>query len=123
MENMPEMNHTSHESHQPEHATMHLTFFWGKNAEILFSGWPGTCTGMYLLALVFVFVLFLIVEWLSIYHRGRCGNSSDCAIIRTIVHGIRICLGYLVMLVVMSFNVGVLIVAVVGHTLGFFYFW
>ncbi|URD86072.1 Copper transporter [Musa troglodytarum] len=27
-----------------------MTFFWGKNSEILFSGWPGTRGGMYALA-------------------------------------------------------------------------
>ncbi|KAL9663875.1 hypothetical protein QQ045_019268 [Rhodiola kirilowii] len=27
----------------------HMTFFWGSQAEILFAGWPGTHTGMYVL--------------------------------------------------------------------------
>lgn len=34
---------------------MHMTFFWGNNAQILFPNWPGTHSGMYALALVFVF--------------------------------------------------------------------
>ncbi|KAI3461555.1 hypothetical protein Pfo_018218 [Paulownia fortunei] len=139
MENMPGMegmappppsptNGMDHQSHQPQHTMtsmmMHMTFFWGKNAEILFSGWPGTRTGMYVLALIFVFVLSFIVEWLSHCRRIQEERSSNFSggVIRTIVHGIRIALGYLVMLAVMSFNVGVLIVAVAGHTLGFFLF-
>lgn len=120
-------NGMDHQSHDHQHtmtsmAMTHMTFFWGKNSEILFSGWPGTRTGMYVLALIFIFVLAVIVEWLSCYqNRERWGNFSG-ALIRTVVHGIRIGLGYLVMLAVMSFNVGVLIVAVAGHTLGFFLF-
>ena len=49
------------------HGTMmlHMTFFWGANAEILFNRWPGERGGMYALALIFVFVLAFIVEWLS----------------------------------------------------------
>ncbi|GFP89321.1 copper transporter 6 [Phtheirospermum japonicum] len=104
---------------------MHMTFFWGKNAEILFSGWPGTRTGMYVLALVFVFALSVIVEWLSYCTRTRqerYDNFWGGRLIGSVEHGIRIALGYLVMLAVMSFNVGVLIVAVVGHALGFFLF-
>ncbi|KAK4441092.1 Copper transporter 6 [Sesamum alatum] len=139
MENMPGMEGmvppppSSPADHQPQHTMTtsshmimtHMTFFWGKNAEILFSGWPGTRTGMYVLALIFVFVLSVIVEWLT--HCRRTGgvegpDSFSGGLIRTVVHGIRIGLGYLVMLAVMSFNVGVLIVAVAGHAVGFFLF-
>ncbi|KAF5782174.1 hypothetical protein HanXRQr2_Chr11g0492481 [Helianthus annuus] len=27
------------------HPMMHITFFWAKNREILFPGWPGSSTG------------------------------------------------------------------------------
>ncbi|KAK4408592.1 Copper transporter 2 [Sesamum angolense] len=118
------MDHQPQHTMTSSHAMMHMTFFWGKNAEILFSGWPGTRTGMYVLALIFVFVLSVIVEWLS-----RCGRidvegrgNFGGGLIRTVVHGVRIGVGYLVMLAVMSFNVGVLIAAVAGHTFGFFLF-
>ncbi|KAL0460555.1 UNVERIFIED_CONTAM: Copper transporter 1 [Sesamum latifolium] len=119
MDHQPQ--HTMTSSH---HAMMHMTFFWGKNAEILFSGWPGTRTGMYVLALIFVFVLSVIVEWLSHCRRIDVDDRGKFSggLIRTIVHGVRIGLGYLVMLAVMSFNVGVLIVAVAGHSFGFFLF-
>ncbi|MCD7471129.1 hypothetical protein HAX54_011422 [Datura stramonium] len=99
----------------------HMTFFWSKNAEILFSGWPGTRTGMYVLALIFVFVLSLLVEWLPNcnYFKGKEANNG---LVQTFVHGVKIGLAYLLMLAVMSFNVGVFIVVVVGHTLGYFLF-
>ncbi|KAK2976445.1 hypothetical protein RJ640_015568 [Escallonia rubra] len=102
---------------------MHMTFFWGKNSEILFSGWPGTDSGMYALALVFVFFLAFIVEWLS-HSRfiKQEANHVAAGLAQTLMHALRVGLAYLVMLAVMSFNAGVFIVAVAGHTLGFFFF-
>ena len=96
----------------------HMTFFWSKNSEILFSGWPGTRTGMYVLALLFVFLLSFIAEWLSCPLR----NPKTNGLTQTLLHGIWVGVAYLVMLAVMSFNVGVLIVAIVGHVLGYFVF-
>ncbi|GAV80567.1 Ctr domain-containing protein, partial [Cephalotus follicularis] len=102
---------------------MHMTFFWGKNTEILFSRWPGTRTGMYVLALVFIFVLSLLVEWLSHCKLVKPGSKNlEAGVIQTFMHAIRVGLAYLVMLAVMSFNVGVLLVAIAGHGVGFFLF-
>ncbi|KAM0952146.1 putative Ctr copper transporter [Dioscorea sansibarensis] len=96
---------------------MHMTFYWGKNSAILFTGWPGTSTGMYVLALVLVFVLAVLVEWL-----GHCRVVAGHGLVRTAVHTVRVGLAYMVMLALMSFNVGVFIVAVVGHGVGFLIF-
>ncbi|XP_068644094.1 copper transporter 1-like [Aristolochia californica] len=103
---------------------MLMTFFWGKNVEILFSGWPGYGhLGMYLLALFFVFALAVIVEFLSGIRPWKQGsNRAVAGLAQTGVHALRVALAYLVMLAVMSFNVGVLIVAIAGHTLGFLVF-
>ncbi|ONK62157.1 uncharacterized protein A4U43_C07F980 [Asparagus officinalis] len=103
---------------------MHMTFFWGSHVDILFSGWPGDHgVGMYLLALLLVFLASFLVECCSyapvarprqgIFHRGL--TSTVLVVLRT-------GLSYLVMLAVMSFNVGVLIVAIAGHGVGFLVF-
>ncbi|KAL6979133.1 hypothetical protein U1Q18_020797 [Sarracenia purpurea var. burkii] len=113
------MTNMSHHS-----SMMHMTFFWGKNAEILFSGWPGTRSGMYALALIIVFVLSVLVEWLS-YSNLAGGDGSNrvaTGTIQTLVHAVRIGLAYMVMLALMSFNAGVFLVAVAGHAVGFFFF-
>ncbi|CAA2969651.1 copper transporter 1-like [Olea europaea subsp. europaea] len=118
MEGMEPPSHTDDDM-----PMMHMAFFWSKNAEILFSGWPGRRTGMYALALIFIFVLCVIVEWLSHCKWIKKSSSNVSAgLIQTAIYGLRIGLAYMVMLAVMSFNVGVFIVAVCGHTFGFFLF-
>ncbi|KAL2239748.1 copper transporter 6 [Sesamum indicum] len=111
------------------HMMMHMTFFWGKNAEILFDGWPGYGhLGMYLLALALVFFLAFIVEWLSncTILRGSSSSSQRSAaavgMLQTLLYAVRIGLAYLVMLAIMSFNAGVFLVAIAGHSIGFFLF-
>ncbi|TXG70848.1 hypothetical protein EZV62_005783 [Acer yangbiense] len=102
---------------------MHMTFFWSTNAEVLFSGWPGTSTKMYILSLVFVFALAILVEWLSSTHMIREGmNNVAAGMIQTVKHANRVGLAYMVMLAVMSFNAGVLLAALAGHTPGLFVF-
>ncbi|KAL5996249.1 hypothetical protein ACLOJK_026323 [Asimina triloba] len=98
---------------------MHVTFFWGKDVKILFIGWPGRHRlGMYILALLPVFMLALLVEWLS-----HCRLIKPTAgLLQTLLPAARVSLAYLVMLAVMSFNVGVFIFAIAGHTVGFLLF-
>lgn len=109
--------------HSHKKIMMHMTFYWGNEAEILFSGWPGTRPGMYALALIFVFTLGVLAEWLTHSRLIKEGTTNVAtAIIKTIAHAIRVSLGYLLMLSLMSFNVGIFLAAVAGQALGFLLF-
>ncbi|KAF8019973.1 hypothetical protein BT93_G0610 [Corymbia citriodora subsp. variegata] len=100
---------------------MHMSFYWGKDAIILFSGWPEQRLGMYVLALFFVFVLALAVEVLSVSPDVKIGtNPIMGGAMQASVYGLKMVLAYMVMLSLMSFNIGVFIVAVIGHAFGFF---
>ncbi|KAL5226270.1 hypothetical protein ABZP36_014535 [Zizania latifolia] len=107
---------------------MHMTFYWGKNSEILFTGWPGASGGMYALALVAVFALAVLHEFLGSSARGLESSASGrlgrrrAAAARAGVHAVRVGAAYLLMLALMSFNVGVFLVAVAGHAVGFLAF-
>ncbi|CAO2182760.1 unnamed protein product [Urochloa humidicola] len=114
----------------------HMTFFWGKNSEILFTGWPGTSGGMYALALVVVFVLAFVLEFLGSRRldallpsaaagsggRRSAAASGAAGAARAAVYAVRVGGAYLLMLALMSFNGGVLLVAVAGHAAGFLAF-
>ena len=101
----------------------HMTFVWGTKSEVLFELWPGASGGMYALALVFVFVMSFLVEWLSHTRFIKPGsNHVASGLVQTVLHLLRVGLAYLVMLALMSFNGGVFLVAVFGHALGFFLF-
>ncbi|XP_021864835.1 copper transporter 6-like [Spinacia oleracea] len=119
----PSMGHNNMSMTDHNMMMMHMTFYWGKNGQILFSGWPGIRTGMYVLALVIVFLLALLVEWLAGSRLAKPGGKGFVScLLRTLVHALRMGLAYLLMLAVMSFNVGVFIVVIVGHALGYMVF-
>ncbi|XP_019102268.1 PREDICTED: copper transporter 2-like [Camelina sativa] len=121
---MPSPSSSSMSNHTKPHMMMHMTFFWGKNTEVLFSGWPGTSSGMYALCLVVVFFLAVIAEWLahSPFLRADSSTSRAAGLFQTAVYTLKTGLSYLVMLAVMSFNAGVFIVAIAGYAVGFFFF-
>ncbi|PRQ43074.1 putative Ctr copper transporter [Rosa chinensis] len=104
--------------------TMQMSFYWGRNVTILFSKWPGNDQhnpGMYILALFFVFAIAFAMEPLSVWPTIKPSGSSVVAgLAQAFLYAIRISLGYFVMLAVMSYNIGIFIAAVAGHTVGFF---
>ncbi|GAA0184876.1 secondary carrier transporter [Lithospermum erythrorhizon] len=104
---------------------MVMRFFFGENNEIFFSRWHGNeDLGMYILALVLVFTLALNLEFITHCYLNKEKSNNDVfeGLVETIMYGLRIGLAYMMVLAVMSFNGGVFIVAVAGHTLGFLMF-
>lgn len=102
---------------------MHMNLYWGKDVIILFQGWPSNNLGMYILALAFVFLLSTLTELISMAPALKpAGTTSPIidGLTQTIPYTLRIGLSYLVMLSVMSFNLGIFIVVVAGHAFGFF---
>ncbi|KAF3779279.1 Copper transporter 1 [Nymphaea thermarum] len=104
--------------------SMQMTFFWGEDVEVWFSGWPAGRLAMYLLSLALVFVFSPLYEWLSVCkflaRPGAPGAASG--LLQTLLHGLRVGVAYLVMLSIMTFNVGILLVAIAGHAVGFLLF-
>lgn len=132
MDGMDGMDGMTHNSSSPSstngtmpmghkmHGMMHMTFYWGKDALILFNDWPAGNTGMYVLALIIVFVMSVLIELLSRTRLIKPGsNPVTAGLVQTLLHVLRVGLAYLVMLALMSFNGGVFLVAVLGHALGF----
>ncbi|KAG8362893.1 hypothetical protein BUALT_BualtUnG0026200 [Buddleja alternifolia] len=102
---------------------MHMSFFWGKDVVVLFASWPGNGRlGMYILALAVVFVLAVAAEFFSVPPRLKPRGLTPAvgAALHATVYGVRMVLAYLIMLSVMSFNVGVFVAAVAGHSVGRF---
>ncbi|KAJ9185288.1 hypothetical protein P3X46_004941 [Hevea brasiliensis] len=109
--------------HDHHKATTHMTFFWGHKTKILFNCWPGSSSGMYALALIFVFTLSLIVEWFKYCSIIKPGTNKVAAgFFRTGMRTLLSGLSYMVMLAVMSFNGGIFLAAVGGHAVGFVFF-
>jgi len=105
---------------------IHTTFYWGHKVDILFRCWPGDSAAMYAVALLIVFFMAVLVEWLSFTNivKLKPGGSNDVVggLLKTGLYAVRSGLSYLVMLAVMSFNGGVFVVAISGHVIGFLIF-
>ena len=101
---------------------MQMSFYWGKDATILFHGWPDNKLGMYVLAFFFVFLLAFAIEVLSILPEVKRTSTNPMlgALTQTIIYTFRMGFAYLVMLSIMSFNLGIFIAALAGHFVGFF---
>ncbi|ESQ52443.1 hypothetical protein EUTSA_v10017371mg [Eutrema salsugineum] len=108
--------------HRP--SLLHPTFYWSYDCEVLFPGWPDSSRWMYALALIFVFFLAFLAEWLA-----RCSDAASSikpdadkfakVAFRIAMYAVKSGFSYLVILAVVSFNGGVFIAAILGHAFGF----
>ncbi|GLU02289.1 hypothetical protein SLE2022_195430 [Rubroshorea leprosula] len=101
-----------------------MTLLWGKTTGDIFPGVPGQTFHCYVFGLTLVFSISLVVEWLSHTRiiKSKSADNVTAGLLQTVMYGIRVALAYLVMLAVMSFNVGVMVAAVAGYSVGFLIF-
>ncbi|MCO5570810.1 hypothetical protein L7F22_024538 [Adiantum nelumboides] len=125
---------------------MHMTFYWGKQATILFDGWTTSTWLNYSLSLVALFAASIVLQYIAnlritgspvsgksssssstgvkapLLGKGKLSLSSSKNVLGSALFGVRVGLGYLLMLAVMSFNAGVFLAVVVGFAVGRFLF-
>ncbi|KAK4791066.1 hypothetical protein SAY86_031479 [Trapa natans] len=102
-----------------------MVFSWAKgDTEFFFLDWSGGYGLLsYSLSLRLVFLLSTFVEWLSHARLVKPGVKNVTAgILQVAMYAVRTAAAYLAMLAVMSFDGGVLLSAVCGHSLGFLIF-
>lgn len=101
---------------------MQMSFYWGKDVIVLFSGWPDSNSGMYVMALFFVLFLGAAIEMMTMLQAAVKPGTRPIlgAFIQASVYIVRMCFAYMVMLSVMSYNIGIFVAALAGHGIGFF---
>jgi copper transporter 1 len=98
---------------------MRRSFYWGSDVEFYFANWPSGHLVMYILALALLLVISVINEYLSNL-RGKKAWAGG--LVQTLCHTVRVATAYLLMLAVMSYNLGVVAVVIVGSAIGFYLF-
>jgi copper transporter 1 len=124
---------------------MHMSFYWGYDVTLLFDAWKVSTLPYYCFCWFCVLLLSILQEFLITYRleymknpatiigdsRGDTVAVLDRRIPRSslIVKGIAACLygvnhllAYLLMLIVMTYNLGLLVAVVLGLCVGFLLF-
>lgn len=104
-----------------------MFFEWSTHAIILFEPWVTTTWYFYALSCIAVAVLSVGLEWLRlIYHQVAHAENRQLTKTRrcgeALLYGGYIATSYLVMLVVMTYNIGLCLGVIVGYIVGHFLF-
>lgn len=122
---------------------MHMTFYWGTDATILFQSWKTSGPVSYAVALLLTVVLCVLHEALTSFRvnfvvavkadegvneesallriyglRGR-RRSTARLVVGSCLYGLNAACSYVLMLIVMTFNLGLCLAVVAGHALGY----
>lgn len=98
----------------------HSGFWFGRDVEILFSGWPVNYGHFHLfLALLLVFMLSALAQMYSMTPMTTPKMVPKSIIQHAALHGFRTLITYLVLLCVITFNVGVIMTVLLGHVAGY----
>ncbi|BBN19086.1 solute carrier family 31 (copper transporter), member 1 [Marchantia polymorpha subsp. ruderalis] len=114
---------------------MQMTFYWGKNAEILFDGWKTDNVAEYVFSLLAIFLIAVFHEWLSTFRADMVQTvlaSKEAnglkkpfllhRLLLTSLFAVNAVTGYALMLMAMTFNGGIFIVIIAGLTAAHFCF-
>lgn len=142
-------DHSGHSSSTVGHGVFFTT---SENTIVLFEGWETTNYGEYIGTCLFVIFLGIFLEWLTTFRElyprsfssaggyfgaatpnaaaAAAGDGHDAKpagfsvqhLVKTILYMFGVTIAYFLMLIAMTFNVGLFISAVLGLTIGYFIF-
>uniref|UniRef100_A0A9J2P6K7 Copper transport protein n=1 Tax=Ascaris lumbricoides TaxID=6252 RepID=A0A9J2P6K7_ASCLU len=131
------MNHSGHDHMMiMNHA---MTFHFGDNEVLLFNFWTTSSPGMMVLSCLIVVLLCIIMEavrWQRSFRKAtkkqvqpgsqmpsfRRPQITVALCLETVMHAIQLTIGYILMLLFMTFNVWICIAVVLGEVIGRFIF-
>lgn len=98
----------------------HSGFWFGRDVEILFTGWPVNYGHFHLfIALILVFMLSTVAQIFSMTPMTAPKMVPKSLVQHAALHGLRTLITYLVLLCVITFNVGVILTVLLGHVAGY----
>ncbi|OQR78185.1 high affinity copper uptake protein 1-like [Tropilaelaps mercedesae] len=122
---------------------MHMAFYASPEVTLLFNSWEIKTAGQMIGACVGIFVMGMLFEGLRafrehLYSRSRADSNTSLIsdgsrrwtsaviapahLVQTVLYGLQITLGYLLMLIFMTYNVYACLAIVLGATFGFLLF-
>lgn len=129
---------------------MHMSFFWGEKVTILFSSWTTSNAGEYAAAIIATFLFCLLHEFLTTLRVTVIANATQSSsktpdspgnspgvpllqrftgqlaigskLIGSLLYGVNVASAYILMLVIMTFNLGLFLAVVLGLAAGFLLF-
>ncbi|XP_002989621.2 copper transporter 5.1, partial [Selaginella moellendorffii] len=126
----PSMGHVA--GFEAQLMPMQSSFYWGKDMTLLFSSWVTRNPVHYALVVLAVFIFAIAHQFLGYIHKLYSGSSSSGSskhkhawlemLVGVVLYGAHTTTGYLLMLIVMSFNGGVFVAVISGLCLGFLIF-
>jgi copper transporter 1 len=109
---------------------MDMYFRWSSSVQILFEPWQTFSWSWYLLSCIGVLALTIVLEatrfgFHRIHHQPQRRKGCQMILFKgkeVGVYAVYMTLSYVVMLVVMTFNVGLFVSVVLGHCIGMIFF-
>jgi len=124
-----------------------MSLYWSTNVTIVFPWWNTTTILEYVVSCIALVALSTLYEWLStckyniafrmakepaingenehLLHNGNFKRPPFLNVTHsklTALHVIQLTLSYFIMLVIMTYNIGLIISAIAGYGIGFYFF-
>eukprot|EP01064_Diplonema_japonicum_P007132 TRINITY_DN14850_c3_g1_i1.p1 TRINITY_DN14850_c3_g1~~TRINITY_DN14850_c3_g1_i1.p1 ORF type:complete len:136 (+),score=0.46 TRINITY_DN14850_c3_g1_i1:131-538(+) len=112
-----------HNGNNMEMMSMQMYFTWGYDVIILFKDWSTQGPYQYYFSCVVVALMGIVSQYLKVILEASIPATRPTSVNKlahTLIYGLVITISYLLMLVSMTYNVGLFAAVIIGHMIGFY---